>query len=360
MKQRHAIVTSFSDWLRRNLSHPDAITLFISIAFTLIFLHFFGDFFIPVLVSIVLAYLLMAPVRLFARVMPHLLAVIMVYCLFLAAVIVLVLFILPVVWDQSVNFVSVLPQAFLDVKLALTQGLKKYPRFIDQNQIALMLTYLQNHLTDLAQYALKYLVTSIPNIFEVVIYIILVPLLLFFFLKDSKPIIAWFHDYMPRNRSVMQKVLQLSHQQVGAYIRGKVIEILIVSTVSVVAFMILGLPYPVLLGVLIGLSVLIPYVGAILVTIPVVVIGLMEWGLTSHFAVLMIVYGIIVALDANLLVPLLFAETMKLHPVVIVLAVIVFGSVWGFWGLFFAIPLASFINIVLQAWPQHDHKVAEN
>ena len=95
-------------------------------------------------------------------------------------------------------------------------------------------------------------------------------------------------------------------------------------------------------------------------TIPVVVIGLMEWGLTSHFAALVIVYGIIVALDANLLVPLLFAETMKLHPVVIVLAVIVFGGVWGFWGLFFAIPLASFINIVLLSWPQHDHHVADN
>jgi len=56
-------------------------------------------------------------------------------------------------------------------------------------------------------------------------------------------------------------------------------------------------------------------------------------------------------IDANILVPILFAETMDLHPVVIILSVVIFGGLWGFWGVFFAIPLATLVNAVLHAWP---------
>ena len=66
---------------------------------------------------------------------------------------------------------------------------------------------------------------------------------------------------------------------------------------------------------------------------------------------LMLAYGIIQGLDGNVLVPLLFSEAVKMHPVVIVLAVLVFGGLWGFWGVFFAIPLATLVKAILTAWP---------
>jgi len=65
----------------------------------------------------------------------------------------------------------------------------------------------------------------------------------------------------------------------------------------------------------------------------------------------MIAYGIIQALDGNLLVPLLFSEAVNLHPVTIIIAVILFGGLWGFWGVFFAIPLATLVKAILNAWP---------
>ncbi len=142
------------------------------------------------------------------------------------------------------------------------------------------------------------------------------------------------------------------NQKIGAYVRGRVIEIIIVSIVAVIAFALLGLQYAFLLGVLLGLSVIVPYIGAIVVTIPIAIVGLMQWGLSAHFAYLMIVYAIIITLDGNLLVPLLFSEAMDLHPIVIILSVLVFGGIWGFWGIFFAIPLATLVKTVLNAWPK--------
>ena len=67
---------------------------------------------------------------------------------------------------------------------------------------------------------------------------------------------------------------------------------------------------------------------------------------------MIIAYAIIQALDGNLLVPLLFSEVVNLHPVAIILAILVFGGLWGFWGIFFAIPLATLVKAVLNAWPR--------
>ena len=95
---------------------------------------------------------------------------------------------------------------------------------------------------------------------------------------------------------------------------------------------------------------LIPYVGAALVTIPVLAVALVQFGLGSEFWYIFIAYSIIQALDGNLLVPLLFSEAVSLHPLYIIIAVLFFGGLWGFWGVFFAIPLATLVKAVLSAW----------
>ena len=85
-------------------------------------------------------------------------------------------------------------------------------------------------------------------------------------------------------------------------------------------------PRPVLLlGLLVGLSVLIPYVGAVAVTVPVAVIAYFQWGFTSDYAWLIGAYFVIQALDGNVLVPLLFSEVVNLHPVAIIVAILVYS-----------------------------------
>jgi putative permease len=77
--------------------------------------------------------------------------------------------------------------------------------------------------------------------------------------------------------------------------------------------------------------------------------GQFGWG--GEFAMVMVAYGTIQFVDGNILVPLLFSEAVNLHPVVIITAILLFGGLWGFWGVFFAIPLATLLNAVLRAWP---------
>ena len=104
---------------------------------------------------------------------------------------------------------------------------------------------------------------------------------------------------------------------------------------------------------MVGLSVLIPFVGAALVTLPVFVVAVIQFGWTWDLGIVMIVYGVIQFLDGNVLVPLLFSEVVDLHPITIIVAVLAFGGVWGVAGVFFAIPLATLIKAIYKAWPHH-------
>ena len=116
-----------------------------------------------------------------------------------------------------------------------------------------------------------------------------------------------------------------------------------------------------LLAVFMGLQVIIPYVGATLVTFPVLGVAYYQWGLVGDdFMYLAIAYAIIQTIDGVVLVPLLFSEAVNLHPIAIIAAILLFGGLWGFWGVFFAIPLATVVKAVLTDWPRIDEKTVES
>jgi putative permease len=186
-----------------------------------------------------------------------------------------------------------------------------------------------------------------------VIYLVLMPIMVFFFLKDKHRITSWFRSYLPEERQLATKVWHEMDLQLGNYVRGKFIEILIVWAMSYLTFAILGLQFAMLLGALVGLSVIVPFVGATIVTFPVALVAYFQWGWTSEFAYLLGAYLVIQAIDGNVLVPLLFSEVNNLHPIAIIVAVLFFGGIWGLWGVFFAIPLATLVKAVLNAWPQY-------
>ena len=182
--------------------------------------------------------------------------------------------------------------------------------------------------------------------------LILLPILVFFFLFDRKSIISSFLSVLPQERAMLQQVWVEMDDQLSNYARGKALEIVIVGSAAALIFMYFDLQYIALLSILVGFSVLIPFLGAFIVTLPVAVLGLVQFGLTFDFWLLMGVYLVLQILDGYLLVPILFSDAVKLHPVVIMLAVFVFGAMFGFWGIFFAIPIATLIKAIWNSWPE--------
>jgi putative permease len=344
-----------SDWFKRYFSDPQAVTLFLTLIFAITVIALMGQILAPILVSIVIAYLLQGVVTQLQRWRcPKLLAIILVLVVTLGLILFALIGLFPLLGDQLSNLINELPN-MVNKSESLLQSLPQdYPGYISATQINTVLTEFKHGLTEFGKIALSVSISSIPGIIAVVIYAVLVPLLVFFFLKDSQQIIQWLSRFLPKQRQVLNSIWHEVNQQIGNYIRGKITEMLLVGIVSAITFAIMGLQYALLLGVLVGVSVLIPYIGAIVVTVPIVIVSIWQWGFTMPFVYLMIAYAIIITLDANILVPLLFSEAMKLHPVAIIVAVFVFGGLLGFWGIFFAIPLATVVKAVINKWPTTD------
>jgi putative permease len=312
-----------------------------------------GNILAPVLASLVLAYLMQGVANMLQRGgMPPWAGVSLSYIIFVGAFFGITLLLLPLVWRQLVSLAGELPRMLEQARQFLGVLPERYPEVISKQQLNEVLGVAQRELAGLGQRIVTRSLASIPGLFLVMVYMILIPLLVFFFLKDRELIINWLVGFLPEKRPLLTRIWGEMDMQVANYARGKVVEIIIVGAVSYVAFTWLGLNYAALLALLVGLSVVIPYVGAILVTLPVVAVGFFQWGFANEFYYVVAVYLIIQALDGNVLVPLLFSEAVNLHPVAIIIAILFFGGIWGLWGVFFAIPLATLIKAIINAWPE--------
>ncbi len=340
-------------WVQRYFSDEQAVVLTIILVLGFSAILALGGMLSPVLLALVLAFLMQGLVNRIERLrLPHTLAVWLVFALFVGLLSVILLVLLPLVWWQVTNLVKELPRMLGEWQSLLMVLPERFPQWIDQQQVLAAIEAARGGLGKFGQWALGISLSSLPVLLSVMIYLVLVPTLVFFFLKDGSLIARWMAGYLPQERALMTEVWQEMHVQIANYIRGKGIEIIICFVVSYIVFAFMGLNYAALLALLVGLSVLVPYIGAAVVTVPLALIGLFQWGLSEQFFYLMAAYAIIQALDGNVLAPWLFSEAVSLHPVAIICAVLLFGGFWGFWGVFFAIPLATLCKAVMDAWPR--------
>lgn len=347
------------DWIQRYFSDEEAVVLavLLFLAFTAVLT--LGGMLAPVLAGMVLAYLMQGLVVTLERLrMPGGVAVGLVFALFMGLLLVFIVIVVPLLWHQLITLFNELPGMLAKWQSLLLLLPERYPHLVSDEQVLQAIEVARGEIGKFGQWALTFSLSSLPLLVNIMIYLVLVPILVFFFLKDREMIGQWVRGYLPRERALITRVAHEMNRQIANYIRGKVIEIFICGGVTYIGFVVLGLNYAALLALLVGVSVVVPYVGAVVVTVPVMLIALFQWGWSDQFIYLMAVYGIIQTLDGNVLVPLLFSEAVNLHPVAIICAVLLFGGLWGFWGVFFAIPLATLFKAVLDAWPRKEPVVA--
>lgn len=196
------------------------------------------------------------------------------------------------------------------------------------------------------------LMPSVVNAFTWLVYALIVPIFTFLMLYNKELLQNRAKIFiLPNNQQLMRKFWPSMHAQIAGYIRGKLMHITIIAIANTLAFMLLDMNYALLLGVGVGLSVVIPYVGAVIIAVPVVMVAIFQFGFSSTLIWVLIIYTIIQLLDSNVLTPMLFSKAMNLDAFSILAAILIFGNLWGFWGVFFAIPLATFVKTLIVGWP---------
>lgn len=342
-----------TQWYRRRFSDPEAIALLAILVAGFCILFFLHGLLAPLLVAIVLAYLLEWPTSRLQRIgCSRGLAATLVLVLFIGIVLVMAFVVVPVAWQQGIYLIRDIPGMLNKLSDFAATLPKRFPALMDAGIIDAIAENMRTRIITLGDSVVKYSLASLVGLLTLAIYLILVPLMVFFLVKDKEQLLNAVRRVLPRNRGLAGQVWVEMNQQITNYIRGKVLEMIVVGVATWIGFLIFGLNYSLLLAVLVGISVLIPYIGAFMVTIPVVCVALFQFGMGTEFWSCFAVYLIIQGLDGNVLVPVLFSEAVNLHPLVIILSVVFFGGLWGFWGIFFAIPLATLIKAVVHAWPE--------
>ena len=329
-------------------------TIIFSLAILLFFLviSFFGSILTPFIISIVVAYLLVGmQKKIQSYDVSANVSLIITFSVFIITGAALLIWLVPLLYIQLQAFILDVPNLINNFLDFVSELPAKFPDLVSSEQISIFFQAVSEEASVIAQNIVKSSISGIQSAITFLLYIILFPILVYFFLFDRKNIIDGFIKIIPGKREMLTNIWAEMDIQLSNYVRGKTIEIFIVGIAAAIIFVSLGLKYSALLSVLVGLSVIIPFVGAFLVTIPIVIVGLLQFGLSTEFYLLIGLYLLLQALDGNLLVPIIFSETVKLHPVVIILAVFIFGSMFGFWGVFFSIPIATFIKAVWNAWP---------
>jgi putative permease len=342
-----------TSWFKRTFADPQVVILGIVLVVGVAIVAGLGQMLAPVFASIVIAYLLEAVVIRLQRLgLPRLAAVLLVFLLFLTSLFFLLFGLLPKLTRQLTQLVQQIPNYITQGQDLLLQLPQRYPNLISEQQIQQLMDSAGNEMAVAGQQFLTWSLASVGNVVGLLVLLVLIPVLVFFLLKDKSQLVDWFKGYLPTERHLVSSVWADVEAQIANYVRGKAGEIVIVGAVSYVTFISLGLQYSALLATMVGFSVLIPYIGAAVITLPIALVAFFQWGWSWNFGQVMIAYAVIQALDGNVLVPLLFSEALNLHPVAIIVAILVFGGLWGFWGIFFAIPLATVVQAVLKAWPR--------
>jgi len=341
-------------WYKRYFTDPQASLLVILLTLGLIIFVTMGKMLAPLLAAIIIAYLLEGAVfKLQIKDISRFSSVNIVYSLFLVSMAFILFGLMPLLSKQVSQFFQEVPEMIRNVQGLLLRLPEEYPELVSQEYVLELNANIRDSFSELGQSVLSFSLASMPAVITILVYLILVPLMIFFFLKDKKIVMDWVTNFLPKERRLVNEVWIEMDAQIGNYVRGKFNEILIVGAASYIVFVILGLNYAFLLAMIVGLSVLIPYIGAAIVTLPVALVGYFQWGLSSdyNFTWLMVSYFVIQFLDGNVLVPILFSEAVNLHPLAIIVAILVFGGLWGFWGVFFAIPLATLVKALINVWP---------
>ena len=341
-----------NDFLDRYFHDEESIILMLLLSVGLAVLLLFGGVLAPLITAIIIAYLMQGLVDiLLRRGIRARIAFVLVYAVFVGVFMLMLLFLLPSAWNQLRRLMSELPNLISQWQASLLLLPQEYPNLVSEQQIREFINGVQAELGGYGQSVLEYSLASIPSIISWIVFIVLVPILVFFVMKDKSDLVDWAGNFLPRNRPLMNRIWLEMDQQISNYIRGKVLEIFIVGSASYILFVILGLNYALLLSVLVGLSVIVPYIGATVVTIPVAAVAYVQWGIGSEFYTVLVAYSVLQLVDGNVLVPVIFSEAVNLHPVAIIAAVLVFGGIWGRAGVFVAIPLATLVKAIINSWP---------
>lgn len=259
---------------------------------------------------------------------------------------------IPSIQEQVTSFAQNLPSNIQKIEGQVT-GLLQDQRFEQFRPTALeMLNKVNDQIVAYAQKfsssAVNWASNLISTASQIIVAILIMPFILFYLLRDGQYLNKHITQYLPTKwREPIGTVLSDVNGQLSNYVRGQVTVAVIVALMFSVMFSIIGLSYPITLGVMAGFLNLIPYLGSFLAMIPAVILGLIA-GPIMLIKVL-VVFMIEQTIEGRFVTPLIIGSSLSIHPITILFVLLTAGQMYGVLGVLLGIPIYASIKVLVKA-----------
>jgi predicted PurR-regulated permease PerM len=312
---------------------------------------------VPFILGLVLAYLLLPLIQWLERHMPSRLrawrvarplSIVLTYLLFLLIIAGVVAFIVPVMAEQVGTFIQRVPQYYEQLG-DLVQDIREwYEVSIPED----WKTSVEENLSEIAQEALGAVqenlfgvIRSVLGSLNFLIGLVIIPFWLFYILQDENQVKEGILEALhPELRADVQSLVALVDHVLSAYVRGQLLLCLFVGVLATIAMFIIGVPFAPVLGLIAGIFEVLPNIGPYLGAVPAILVALATnpvsaiWVAVAFFAIQLI--------ENLVLVPRISGKSVKLHPALVMMVLVIGGQLAGFWGMLIAVPVTAVIRDV--------------
>lgn len=301
--------------------------------------------------SIVLSYLLNPLVNLIEKKgMKRIYSILLIYLFSLTLIILAIISIVPKLSSEFENLVKLLPSYFNRIYDYFNKVFLKYSKHIDKlpPEFQAIKGIFLEKLMDIQALLLNFLkniTNSVIGMFSKVVSFLIVPIITFYFLKDK--------DYFKKKITLLipkkqrNDVLQIGREVdkvLGRFIRGQLLVCTFVGISTTIVLLIIGVDFAIIIGLIAGIADIIPYFGPIIGIFPAIIFALLKSPMKALWVIISFI--IIQQLESNVIAPKIVGESVGVHPVVIMLALLIGGSYFGVIGMIFAIPVTIVFKIV--------------
>lgn len=335
------------------LSRFAAVQWLSVVAAAALLLYLFGPILTPFVAAAILAYICNPLVqRLCGWKLPRTLAVVLVMAGLLLLFVLLLLIMLPLLEKETGLFLARLPDWVEAVRVHLLPWLQQWFGAELQWDSAAVKSALLNHWQSAGGVAgklLPWLGDSGGALLALLANLLLIPVAMFYFLRDWETMVARLDEMVPRQWHAKVSEIFIEVDRVLAeFLRGQISVMLLMSVYYVVALWLVGLEFALPIGIIAGVLVFVPYLGMILGLLLATLAAAMQFTAFGSVLLVWLMFGIGQLIEGFVVTPWLVGDRIGLHPLAVVFALMAFGQLFGFFGILLALPLAAMLLVALR------------
>lgn len=310
---------------------------------------------LPVVLALIFYYLLRPILRLLEDFkIPRIWGILIIFLGVIGLITLLIVLVFPFLREQFQTLIMEFPDYFMQLLTNLDAFLRT--SFVGDYyrgssfDIEQLIATLPTNIADTLQSTITTIITGITGfistITSVILSIVIVPFILFYLLKDGEKLPEYFVKLLPpRFRDDTREVLSEADKQLGAYIQGQLIVAFCIGVMVYIGFLIIGMDYALLLGVLAMVTSVVPYLGPAIAITPAAIIALV----TSPFMLvkLAVVWTVVQLVEGNLISPQVMGKTLYIHPITIIFVLLTAGSLFGIAGVILGIPMYALARVLV-------------